>query len=319
MTRTGLSASTLLAGVGSLLLTGCPVVEDLLSDEVPEQAASEIEDDRDPIIATDEKLRAYIECRDSLEGPVAESWDRYAEHVDVSGKPKRRNRAFIYPVGKASFRTCVKVLAEAPKVRPSMPEIERSANEMVSAASEYAQVSRQLNRYFEHEEFKDDDWALLGKLHPKLAGAHERWLKSDSVLALYLDTEKSRNDPKLLEILSQDGETLEFHVRSVMVHARPLAKCFRDPQVTAEECRQGFTEFEDEFKAFESAYNADRDAADHVFWMTAFVADVHDFHAAAADYVGKLDEQGRRRGNDDLLLRYKNLVRDHNTLDFEFP
>lgn len=319
MTPIGRSPSLLLVPLSGALLTACPVIEELLSDEVLEQAASDLEDPRDPVIATDDKLRAYIECRDSLEGPVSESWARYAEHVGEDGQPKRKNRAFIYPVGKASFRTCAKVLAEAPKVRPSMPEIERSAAEMVDAASEYAEVSRQLNRYFEHQEFKDDGWALLDQLHPKLSGAHARWLRNDSVLALYLDTEKARNDPKLLDILSQDGETLEYHVRSVMVYARPLAKCFRDPEVTAQACRSAFKEFERAYEAFRAAYEAERDAADQVFWMTAFVADARDFRSAAADYVDEIDDNGARRVSDDLLLRYKNLVRDHNTLDFDFP
>lgn len=302
------------------LLTACPVVESLLGEGPTDEREEITGDERDPILRIDEKLGAYLECRDSLEGPLAGSWSRYSQHVDESGQPIRRNRAFIYPVGKASFRICNEVLAEAPERPPAMPEIERSAEQMVEAARTYAELSRQANAYFESRGFEEDDWAKLGELHPELSRAHEAWRRADTVLELYLDTEKSTNDPKLLEILSADGLELELRTRAVMVHARPLARCFDAAESREAGCGGQLSAFDEAYRQFERAYEAERTSADKVFWMRAFVEDAADFHASATELSRALDGGHARAGDEqEALLRYKRLVRDANTLDFDFP
>ena len=299
------------------LLAGCPIVEDLVGESDDGKDQTEVAGGGEPVLETDRKLTAYIECRDSLVGPVSESWGRYAEHVDDAGNPRRRNRAFIYPVGKASFRICTKVLAEEPEVSPSMPEIERSAAEMVEAAREYAQLSRELNQYFESKGYENDEWAKLSTLHPKLRDAHAQWEKGDSVLELYLDTEKSTNDPKLLEILSADGKDLEYYARALMVSARPLARCVRDPEASKAQCEPSFAAFDSAYGEFDRAYQADRDGADRVFWMSTFAVDAADLHAQMGDHVKRLGDRGR--DPEEVTRLYDNLVRDANTLDFDFP
>lgn len=319
MTRTG---SELRAGLLAALplLCGCPVVEGLLGEAPEEDEEHVTADDRDPILRIDEKLGAYIECRDSLEGPVSESWARYSEHVDESGRPVRRNRAFIYPVGKASFRICNEVLAEAPERPPPMPEIERSAEQMVEAARAYAQLSQEAHTYFESQGYEQDDWAKLESLHPRITQAHEAWRRADAVLELYLDTEKAANDPKLLEILSADGRELEHHTRAVMVHARPLARCFGAAESRKSGCSSQLATFEKAYAAFEQAVKNERDLADKVFWMRSFVEDARDFHEQARELDRALTSGRARDGDEEeALLLYKSLVRDADTLDFDFP
>lgn len=319
MTRTGSERTGRWLGlpVLALALAGCPVVEELIGIGDDGNEPDEVAASGEPVLETDRKLTAYIECRDSLVGPVSESWDRYAEHVDEAGKPRRRNRAFIYPVGKASFRICTKVLAEEPEVAPSMPEIERSAVEMVESARDYARLSRELNQYFESKAYEDDDWAKLADLHPRLTEAHAHWEKGDSVLELYLDTEKSTNDPKLLKILSADGKDLEYYARALMVSARPLARCVRNTEASKADCEPSFAAFDSAYGEFDRAYQGDRDAADRVFWMSTFAVDAADLHAQMGDHVKRLGDRGR--DPEEVTRLYDNLVRDANTLDFDFP
>jgi hypothetical protein len=302
------------------LLCACPVVEGLLGEGPADDTEEITVDDSDPTLRIDEKLGAYIGCRDSLAGPLSESWARYSVHVDESGKAVRRNRAFIYPVGKASFRICNEVLAEAPERPPPMPEIERSAEQMVEAARTYAELSREVHDYFESRGFEDDDWAKLETLHPRISEAHESWKRSDAVLELYLDTEKATNDPKVLEILSAEERDLEHRTRAVMVHARPLARCFGSADTRDGGCKTELDQFEGAYQAFDQAVASERDAAEKVFWMRAFIEDAGAFHEKANELSRAL-ANGRARAEDEeeALLLYDSLVRDADTLDFDFP
>jgi hypothetical protein len=309
------------AGVGLALtlplLGGCPIVEDLLGLREPKAAEETLLPAGDPVVRTEAKLAAYIDCRDSLEGPVTQSFARYTEHVGPDGRPRRRGRAFIYPVGKASFRACETVLAEAPENPPAMPEIERSAVELVDAARQYAELSRRLAAHFESRAFERDDGAELARLHPQLSAAHERWARADAVLELYLDGEKAANDPRLLEQLARDGEDLEYHTRALMVAARPLARCFSRTDSTPEECRARLAEFEAAHDRFRSAHEADPEGPEHVFWMSTFATDAQEFRERAAAHARRPQPDAEDR--DDVVRLYRNLVRDAATLDFDFP
>jgi hypothetical protein len=302
----------------ALGLCGCVLFEQPATEDDDEQTAT-----ADPAVYTEEvdaKLRRYSACRDSVASTLSESWERYTDQVGTDGKPKhRREGVYLRGIGDTSFRSCRRVIA-APEGTIEMPIIEQNTVELVDAATRYAELTRELDSYIDAEGWKEDNWETLARIDPELRAAHEQWASADMMLQRALDLRHVENDQLLLGVLERRAGRLEFASRKVMVHARPLVRCLeREPTPPLEECRPLFDAFDRVQGEFEDVHGGDRNA-DKVFWMSTFASDVEAFHEVAGDLVRKLGQR-KLRANDLQGLRdaYSSLVRDAETLDFDFP
>ncbi len=304
----------------ALLVAGCEVRKDELGPGIgPEGVVT----DDDLVEMTDQKLRRFLGCADSIRTPIEESFTRYDDDVDDEGRPERRTAGVhIYPVPEMMFRQCGEVLADAPDTLPAMPEIERAAEALVDAGKTYADISRTLGEYLEAEGQLGDDWATVEELHPSLVAAYDAWARRDLILEIMLDGEKTANDPKLLELLSGQGRRLEFVTRSFEVSARPYVACVRkDPDKRGSDCGELHERFETAFDDFARHYDQKREESDRVFWMRSFAEDARSLHRVAADVQARLDA-GREPTDEQLEALvdvHRILVRDAETLDFDFP
>jgi hypothetical protein len=307
-----------LLAVAALVLAGCVLFEQPVEEDEDDQTAA-----ADPAAYAEEvdaKLRRYSACRDTVASMLSESWERYTDQVGTDGKPKRRREGvYLRGIGSNSFRGCRRVIA-GPEGAVDMPIIEQSTVELVDAASRYAELTRELDTYIDAEDWKEDNWQTLERIDPQLRTAHEQWAKADMMLQRALDLRHVENDQLLLGVLERRAGRLEFASRKVMIHARPLVRCLeREPTPPLEECRPLFDAFDAVEGEFEDIYSADS-SADKVFWMSTFASDVEEFHEVAGDLVRKLGQK-KLRATEIQGLRdaYSSLVRDAETLDFDFP
>lgn len=304
--------------VSTILLSGCPLFQKPAQDQDKDQDAA-----TDPAKYTEEvdaKLRRYSACRDTAASVLADSWERYSDQVGTDGKPKRRREGvYLRAVSTNSFRNCRRVIA-APTIGISMPVIEKSTVELVDAASTYADLTGDLEKYLSAEGWKNDDWAKLQTIDVKLRAAHERWTDADQILQQALDLRHVENDQLLLGVLEQRASALEFASRRVMVYARPLVRCLeREPAPVVEECRRLFEEFDSVQEEFIEIHAADA-GADKVFWMRTFANDVGEFREAAGEVVRRIGQRGGRVEDlQGVRDAHSSLVRDAETLDFDFP
>lgn len=306
------------ATLALLLLTGCPLFETPAADDDEEQTA-----EADPAAyaeAVDAKLRRYSACRDTVASVLIESWERYTDQVGTDGKPKRRREGvYLRGIGSNSFRSCRRLIA-GPEGNVAMPIIEQSSVELVDAGSRFAELTRELDAYIDAEGWKQDNWETLARIDPQLRTAHEQWASADVVLQRALDLRHVENDQLLIGVLERRAGPLEFASRKVMIRARPLVRCLeREPTPAYEECRPLFETFDSVQGQFEDVHEADP-AADKVFWMSTFANDVAEFHEIAGDLVRKLGQKKLRAADlQGLRDAYSSLVRDAETLDFDFP
>lgn len=300
-----------------LTTTGCPLISDLYygtDEEVEEQAAVELTA-RD----IEEKLALYVDCSEVLRQQLERSWERYTDHVDEQGKPKRRGGAFIYPVSDTGFRTCSDAEDRGPDKPPKMPELERKMDEVIRHAKTYAELSRELDTYFTERGFADDNWDTLEQTHPDLQEAFESWQAADAVLDLNLDTEKARNDPALLEELESSASDVEYLSRALVIVARPFVRCLqREPDLSR--CEESFGVLTEAYAAYAEHYRLNREDDSEIFWMRTFAEDADAFmeEANAAEDVVRTGPL--RKGDlDPLLDAHRRLKRSAKTLRFEFP
>ena len=320
------------AGLGLALVAGllsaCPLFEPS-EDQTPEGRVAAV-DPADYAEEVDAKLQRVSACRDVVASIMFESWERYTDQVDARGQPKRkREGVFIHGIGSNTFRSCRRVL-EAAKLPPEMPRIEEQAEIIVETGSAYAKLTRELEIYLDDELWRDDDWAKLAQLDPELRAAHDSWQQADRALQLAIDLRHVENDPVLLGVLEARRSRLEVASRRVMIRARPLVRCMvpddgvgsgdaPDALPSDEDCSPLFEAFDAAVAVFTDIYGEDREGADKVFWMTTFANDVEEFHALAAEFERQLSQRKPKLDVQGLLDGYSSLLRDAETLNFEFP
>jgi hypothetical protein len=307
------------AVVGTALLTACPLFGRYAGDDGDDHDRREQTDPAAYAEQIDAKLRRYSACRDVVASLINESWERYTDQVGADGKPKRRREGvYLRGIADSSFRGCRRSIAG--RTGPSLPIIEQTTVELLDAASRYAAHTRELDEYIAAQTWKDDSWAALAQIDPLLRSAHEDWLSADRKLQQAIDLRHIENDQLLLGALEQRVSPLELVTRKVMVHARPLVRCLdRETEPTYADCRPLFDAFDQVEGEFEEVHDREPDA-DKVFWMSTFAADVAEFHEIAGELVRKLGQRKLRPTElQPLRDAYSSLVRDAETLDFEFP
>lgn len=318
MSRARLACWTLWACGALGASTGCMLIE---SSQQHDGEGRTVEvDPADYAEQVDAKLRRFSACRDVLASIMLEHRDRYLDQVGEDGRPKhRRDGVYLRGLGDNVFRSCRRVIdgAQAP---PEMPVIESLLIRSVEAGVRYAELTRQLGSYLDAKEWEEDDWADLVRLDGQLRMAHSHWLAADQELQKALDVRHIENDSILLGVLEDRRSPLEVASRKLMIRARPMVRCLTDPELEAvTTCKSLHAAFEQDAGAFERMYTAQREVADKVFWMAAFASDVDEFRGIASNLLALGSRKPKPNDLQPLTDGYSSLVRDAETLDFDFP
>lgn len=301
-----------------LVTSGCMLFE---SSEEQEAADRTVEvDAAEYAEQVDAKLRRFSACRDVLASIMLESWERYADQVTDDGKPKhRREGVYLRALGDNVFRSCRRVI-EAAESPPGMPVIEYLLVSSVDFAARYADLTRDLSQYLDSEEWQEDDWETLALIDVQLRAAHAEWLTADRALQQAIDVRHIENDSILLGVLEGRRSPLEVASRKVMIRARPMVRCLSDDTLeSVASCQSAHAAFEQATSDFSRIYNAQRSAADKVFWMAAFASDVEEFRGIASNLIELGAREPKPSDLQALTDGYSSLVRDAETLDFDFP
>ncbi len=310
-----------LAALAALPLAGCMLFE----DQAPELVEEQRYDLAEFAEQVDDKLRMFDGCRDALASVMRENWERYADQVEIGGKPTRKREGVsIRGITENTFRGCRRSLVNASRILPAMAKIEQVTSNLVGAAEQYASQSRAVERYLDQRQrdgLGDDDWAGLAEIDPLIRAAHQRWLDADLALTNAIDTRHLENDPVLLGVLTDSRSSLELDTRKLMVRARPMVRCMTaTPTPEPRDCQVAFDEFAAAATTFAATWAGDRVAADKVFWMRTFATDAEEFRSLASEFHGKLEQSRVREGDvERLLAGHAGLARDFDTLDFDFP
>jgi hypothetical protein len=299
-------------------MAGCMLFEPTEEQEAAERTVEV--DAADYAEQVDDKLRRFSACRDVLASVMDENWERYIDQVTDDGKPKhRREGVYVRGLGDNVFRSCRRVV-EAAESPPAMPVIEYLLVSSVDTAARYAELTRDLSHYLDSEEWQEDDWETLSLIDVQLRAAYAEWLTADQALQQAIDVRHIENDSILLGVLEVRRSPLEVASRKLMIRARPMVRCLSDGQLeSVASCKPAHAAFEQAASDFSRIYQAQRSAADKVFWMAAFASDVDEFRSIASE----LFESGARKPKPSDLQAltdgYSSLVRDAETLDFDFP
>jgi hypothetical protein len=226
---------------------------------------------------------------------------------------------YLRGLGDNVFRSCRRVI-EAAQSPPPMPVIEALLVDSVETAASYANLTRELGQYLDSQEWQEDGWATLARVDVQLRATHAAWLTADRALQQAIDVRHIENDSILLGVLEVRRSPLEVASRKVMIRARPMVRCLSNPALeAAAPCESLHAAFEQAATNFARIYSAQRAAADKVFWMAAFASDVEEFRNIATELIELGPRTPKPADLQALTDGYSSLVRDAETLDFDFP
>ena len=265
-------------------------------DELPEPRRIEL------------KLERFDACRQSINADLRNARRRYDRAVAQGRKASDRDRHF--GIDRAVFRTCKLALADGLSMTPPMPELEAAGQAAVEIAEEYAERTRRIGRVSNPRVEKDE----------RLEQAYDRWRDADRLFDALIERARDRNGPVLLEMLQQKGADLEARTRAVTVQAAPLVQCLLrdDPPPDRGVCDPRFEAFELVYQEFASLME---DTPVHdVFWLDTFALDAESLFDVTKKSIRTLQDRGLTRAERRELRRtYRDLMRDDETLRFEFP
>lgn len=307
---------------------GCDNLMQALEDkahEVTEDMAASPESDpmAAPQLTEDETLAAkldlYIECTNRASQRIHDSWARYSERAKDDGTPKKKGVIpFLYKID-SELDPCEEAVAKGPTMEPSLPEIEAAMVDYLAHGKELASYTVTLDRYYEHEDWKDDDWAKGKEIGPKLATAYEAWSKADQVLGDRVSANKDVVERKLLALVEQrSGKEIEWHSRNTVIAAKAFVRCVTAEGAKAEDCEEAYGAFETAEEGFSAYAEANPAKTEAVFWMSSFKGSVGDTFTeskklmrAMRDGKAKADQFAK------VVDEYNDLIGDSNNLRYE--
>lgn len=211
-------------------------------------AAGEIEE---PEVSLAKKTNSYIsECFNKYSNRVIESHNRYALWVKNIEQGPTGREIIVYGLYDVNGdgTDCEKAISAAKEIEPSMPEIEDAADNYVVALKAVIEQIRGVNKYYEQEDYKDDNFAKGKQAHAGLIAAFKDFREVNTVFADEVDNLEDQVAAEELERLrGVSGRRYEFLVVESGIKAKKIKTLLQDKQfeqITADELTPLIEDFE---------------------------------------------------------------------------
>lgn len=330
MPHVSLSTPLLALGVAGLLLSGCDKLTAALEEKAQDlaedaaaaaggaaagaTAAGQTEDEQ-----ISAKLGLYIQCTNRATSRMYDSWNRYNERAAEDGTPRKKNLVpFLYKI-ESELTPCEEAVAKGPGMEPSMPEIEAAMGTYLETAKAFAAHTVELDRYYEQENYKDDDWAKAKEIAPKFKASFDAWVPAEKKLSALVGEKKDVVEQNILKhIEEQYGQNIEWQSRSYILVAKTYIRCVTAEGASADACEDQFKALEAAEQSFRKYYDANKATADKVFWMSSFEGTVTDFYTASKKFMRDFREgKAKPDAVNKVVDEYNDVIDASNNLRFE--
>lgn len=297
------------------------------------------------------KLDAYIDCLNTLSGPVHQTRSRYLSWCDPKTGPTGKERVVLglFDLPNQSAQECVAGLDKSRKLPPSDPKLETAGDEFAKTVMKLDALIDDVFTYYENKNFRDDKFAKGKALHPQLMDAFAAFSKADTNLHRTVDgITKPLSQRTLGRIEREDGRKFRWHRKNTLIEARELVEAGDpvgdDDDIDFALFGQAFNELDAAISGLEAygiAHKKDLDLQSNPAWplaashFDAFVRAVNEFRKKAREWnrclrdappsaknktTGKIDPlkmppcpDGRQR---DMVAKYNEFIRTSNSNQF---
>ena len=187
------------------------------------QTIADLPDDKFKLVV--DKTQLYTQALHATRA-VQKSYDHYASWVDVKVGPTGKEKSI--DSGVPDIGGALPEIAEAGRkgagMWPPLPSVDAAAQKMVEAATTLAPVVKSASEYYAQRQYKSDGGKRGQELHGQMIPLFEQFFGSE--LALRRELSAVREDVErrnLAQMEKEHGKNFEWHLRSFLFAARPLA------------------------------------------------------------------------------------------------
>ncbi|PZN96571.1 MAG: hypothetical protein DCF30_17475 [Hyphomicrobiales bacterium] len=153
-----------------------------------------------------------------------QSWDRYASWVDMKKGPTGKERYISY--GMYSLYDVAGEIRKAEDAAgnpPALPEIDDTVRRYIKAYQQLAPLITRAERYYERNDYRDDNAAEGRTLHVAMVPAAKVFLTERATLDAQMRVYKKGLDAReLAAVEKREGRSARWQIRNIMINARAV-------------------------------------------------------------------------------------------------
>jgi len=298
---------------GALALSGCDKLKEI-AGQVTEQVKQATGGN-----AEQATLGTYAKGYNALIGEIPGLLDSYQRTIpfdqEPSGEISSIHLSRTVFVDNA-MRDAKKAFEEAGSSAPEeFKKFKPMADDLLAACTEVVNVHSEAQKYYEAEDYKDDDYARGKEIHARMRTAAGKYYKAIEVMDAALSEEEDKVAVTELEQFSKD-KSYSYYMRYSLFEAKKLFKVIDFPGDKKESVGaavDAYLKVFNELKTFSDGQaNLNQAFASYVEQVESFVASIKRFRRewdAEQPDPGKLKSE-----HDSILSSYNTMVSVQNSL-----
>ncbi|WP_319924494.1 YiiG family protein [Xenorhabdus littoralis] len=210
----------------SALLT--ETVQDSSATGKVEQKAKEDRNEpvQDPEEVLSAKMQVYIECYNSLDESINRSIVRYASWInDLEKGPIGNERVVygLYSVRQDSVTDCLDKIKKVAAMKPELKAIDGIAVNYIESSAKLVPEINVLKRYYEQEDYKDDNFAKGKEKHQQLIAAYQEFEPASVAFSQSIEEINDERQITALRYMEKEsGRTLDYYSLAILIDAKKI-------------------------------------------------------------------------------------------------
>lgn len=210
---------------------------DIDTNTYPEVPLIEGKEPKDVKGGMSEKTQLYItKCFNPYANRVMDSYQRYTSWVKNEAAGPTGRESIVYGLYDVSGdgEDCIAAVTEAQEMEPELPEVEQAAGQYSGALKEAIYQIRGIYKYYDQEDYKDDNFVKGKEAHASLIAAFKKFEEVNKDFAEQLDGLESKvNEAQLEELRGDPARKYELSIIEFNVKAKKLSTYVQRTEYTA--------------------------------------------------------------------------------------
>lgn len=229
------------------------------------------------------KLNTFTQVLNYQSGRAFDSYERYTSWVDIKKGPtgKESNIYGLYELYDPQYYS--DETEEAIQEGPSLSELETAVDSFRASLRDLSETAQKANRYYDHEDYLDDQMAEGKRLHQPLLQAFNRYFAADKQLrSLLLPLQTGQIRKEALEY-SEGEYTSRWHGLNTTLKALDLigsVRSYTTESVNRDTFALKLETFRTALEAWETAYKEEGSADS---WSQGCLTQYFEFLKSAKD------------------------------------